>query len=562
MVVLFLLLGGLAGQRRKCSWSSNRYCKTGLTTYKDGFSNMTLNLNDFPAEDDAELASALECWISHYPTGEVMVIATHYTSVLVGFKPEGCPIGKGVFGVACEAITRPLIGLKLLYVLKVEHTGNVIDVDGLRQGATRAKLRELKGVLKALATGREGNVSPKTQRAVWDAANGFCQFEGCGENLSEHHITGDKRYLGYFAHIVAASKLGPRGHKTESARLADDPENIMLLCDKCHRLVDKIAPGIYDEVRLRKMRIANIELTNRLLEGLRYPATVPILIGNNITGQNAMFDKTRIRQALLSCKMQPATDERRFFNKAGSIEQTGNPNDWAVALREVPDEVRRLRALLSGAGELSGTAPSSVAVFGMTNMTTLILVGRMIGEGRTIQLFQFARDTGQWTWPNAPRQSEQAFSVETVRAPEAGVLGGEAVLLLHITAVAPITELPDDMQSAGVPNLPTLRITARHPGPGAISNLEELGKCAEAIQQAIYTLQDEWRVQRVHVFPIAPVSACLTFGQKLQARHHPFARVYEREGRGEGAPGQFKATLEIGTTEVEVLASSQRVSLQ
>lgn len=57
----------------------------------------------------------------------------------------------------------------------------------------------------------------------------------------------------YFAHIVASSEDGPRGNK-DSEKLANEPTNIMLLCDKCHRLIDKIAPNEYGIEHLRKMR--------------------------------------------------------------------------------------------------------------------------------------------------------------------------------------------------------------------------------------------------------------------------------------------------------------------
>ena len=72
---------------------------------------------------------------------------------------------------------------------------------------------------------------------VWTEAAGRCQFRGCHTELWYDGLTWAQRNFGKMAHIIGASKDGPRGND-ESEALAQDPSNIMLLCGKHHDLVD------------------------------------------------------------------------------------------------------------------------------------------------------------------------------------------------------------------------------------------------------------------------------------------------------------------------------------
>ena len=97
--------------------------------------------------------------------------------------------------------------------------------------------------------GRAATIGVSTRNQVLLDAHGRCMFEGCGVDLTEDPVTGIRGNFATLAHNVAASEGGTRGALYLSGRLADDPENIMLLCDKHHRLVDSIAKADYPAAR-------------------------------------------------------------------------------------------------------------------------------------------------------------------------------------------------------------------------------------------------------------------------------------------------------------------------
>src|SRR6056297_462181 len=95
------------------------------------------------------------------------------------------------------------------------------------------------------------NLTEKTKRILWAKSAGRCQFQNCNELLIGHLVSGNLgANKGYVAHIIADSVKGPRGDETLSPILANDESNVMLLCDACHREVDRENPDAYPAERL------------------------------------------------------------------------------------------------------------------------------------------------------------------------------------------------------------------------------------------------------------------------------------------------------------------------
>ena len=99
--------------------------------------------------------------------------------------------------------------------------------------------------------GKQQNISKSTRQRVLLDAHGRCMFVGCGKDLNLDPITGTSGNIAYLAHNIATSVHGPRGDINRSYLLADEPSNILLLCDVHHRLIDFVARTDYSVDRLR-----------------------------------------------------------------------------------------------------------------------------------------------------------------------------------------------------------------------------------------------------------------------------------------------------------------------
>lgn len=77
---------------------------------------------------------------------------------------------------------------------------------------------------------------------------------GCNKPLQRTDLTLGKMNTAYIAHIVADSPDGPRGDEHRSELLAKDFNNLMLLCDTHHRLIDREDIEGHPEDRLLKIK--------------------------------------------------------------------------------------------------------------------------------------------------------------------------------------------------------------------------------------------------------------------------------------------------------------------
>ena len=107
-----------------------------------------------------------------------------------------------------------------------------------------------------------------------------------------------------------------------------------------------------------------------------------------------------------------------------------------------------------------------------------------------------------------------------------------------------------------------MRISIDAPSIHCIRHPKDLQLVTEAIDDAVRVLQDEWRVDRVHVFAVAPASSVVVLGQKMQARHQANYVMYEAVAGG--ADSSFKPTIELTSEVVRELVSGhgQEQSLQ
>ena len=89
---------------------------------------------------------------------------------------------------------------------------------------------------------------------LWGKAAGRCQYEGCNELLDLDLVTKNSMNASYIAHIYGDQPLGPRYHNEYSVKLAKDPSNLMLLCDRHHRLIDREQEAAHTPERLLAMK--------------------------------------------------------------------------------------------------------------------------------------------------------------------------------------------------------------------------------------------------------------------------------------------------------------------
>lgn len=361
----------------------------------------------------------------------------------------------------------------------------------------------------------------KERLLVWGRAAGRCQYTNCGTRLDQDLISGELgKNFAYLAHNVASSPGGVRGDPKLSHDLADDPDNIVLMCDVHHRVIDDMQmAGTYSVEAVRTMKLASERRIDRLLSNPAAPAT-------HIIRMSATIGDNETAIPLRDCidAVVPAftlADDRPINIKLQGMEhKDSDPNYYKV---EIGNLRRRFEREVRGrfeAGEME-----HLAVFGFAPMPILMELGRLLSDLRAVNVFARHREPAPgWTWPNdgAP------LSFETVT----GVSGPKTVALkLCISA-----EIADERIVRSMPDR-DVSIWTLHSdrlGTSVLRNENDLA----GFRMEVGKILDEIRKQHgenvdLSVFPAVPVACAIEFGRTWQPKAHPAFTVFD-EIRREG----------------------------
>lgn len=402
------------------------------------------------------------------------------------------------------------------------------------------------------AKGRGDEIDDKTAQRVWADAGGRCMFEGCGDDLTEVPLWTKAARVGYLAHIIASDPKGPRGDPVDSHRLSNDPENIMLMCDAHHRLIDSLAPGNYPASVLHKMRQDHKNMVRRYLDSLAFPRSYAVTLHANLANVPTYFHDSDFIEAILASRKAMAPGVLHYIRRTSQRDDRNSPGFWNAYLHEHENEIRRLVTTFN-------SAPSGItenfSVFPLHHITTMALAGRIMGEAQGIQVFQYNRDRRAWAWDSgAMPLADDTIAVSALPASRSQ----EVLITIELTAPIDEDALPDDLKKqidAGV--LPWIRLTTPSPRHDCIAHLKDLDQFAQVARRTINHVQDIMRVQRVHLIAVSPACTIFRFGQMLQAGHHPEYVVYDRAGRD----FPFAPALSITGHAVSALDGTQNVTI-
>ena len=376
------------------------------------------------------------------------------------------------------------------------------------------------------ASGRGDNIDEKTAHKVWTDAGGRCMFDGCAADLSDIPFWQKTGRIGYLAHIIASDPNGPRGTQADSHRLSNSSENIMLMCDAHHRLIDTFAPSDYPADVLYEMRRNHRDTVLTYLNSMALPRSHALTLHANLANVPTYFQDSDFIEAILASRKSMAPGVLHYIRRTSQRDDRNQPGFWGNYLREHDSEIRRLIAAFNST---PGGANVSFSVFPLHHTATMVLAGRIMGEAQGIEVFQYDRSRRSWSWNATSRPlATESIRVSNLPAQRAN----EVLVTIELSASIDENSIPTNLRDRIADgSLSWIRITTPVPKPDLIATSQDLYQFAQVARQLINHVQDVMRVECVHLIAISPASTVLRFGQMLQAGHHPEYIVYDRAGR-------------------------------
>lgn len=364
--------------------------------------------------------------------------------------------------------------------------------------------------------GRGKDFSAKTKTTVWQDSHGRCMFTGCGEKLNNDSLSGTTGNYAYLAHNVASSENGARGITLLSGKLSDDPNNVLLLCDKHHRLIDKVASSDYSASILSKMRQDFCITADSLLDGLKYlPIPVYAVLWpvnsqrvsppSNIQISNSL---SRIKRRIHE-QLNILSDNEDLLVDAPEIMWKSMPNIIESAANKILQQTKSLGY--------------NAALFGFGPSSALIGLGAMLGNKNSITPMLRNRGESSWSWPDSNFDSD-FFEIEGL---EELKKGSDFVINFSLTAEPDILlSASESISKLNSAQIITIRAKPERMGNAVIANPED-GKLFSAKTQSLFhKLKSELGAERIHLFSCASNAASVFIGQAYDV-HHPELIVYD-----------------------------------
>ena len=273
--------------------------------------------------------------------------------------------------------------------------------------------------------------SPRTTLFLLVRAGGRCEFDGCNEYLLENLLTSTAGNFGEQAHIFAFKEKGPRGSEEGRPMVAaiNAVGNLMLLCKRCHKEIDVIAPEKYPVEVLREFKREH-ESRIRSLTGIsKNRTTIPIVLKGQIAGRLCGVSDEEMQSA--AAPSYPVLREKVEVDLT-AIPDSSDESFWKTGMGLIDAKLSRLETCLPKVGDVL-----RISVFGIGPIPLLVYLGSQLSDKLDIDLYQLHRNPKSWTWKEG--EGDALFVTKRIRE---GEDGGDVIFLINLSGKNVVEDLP------------------------------------------------------------------------------------------------------------------------
>ena len=376
------------------------------------------------------------------------------------------------------------------------------------------------------------DISRSVEAMLWGRAAGRCQFDGCSRPLWKSPVTQERVNLAEKAHIYSFSADGPRGNRGVAAKQLNAFENLILVCDICHKTIDKNwSSDHYTVAQLQQWKAVHEERVARVTGIGSEKSSHILLFGSNIGDHHGPLRYTQAVDAVFP-HWYPAEDRAIELGVRNSVlSEAKKQLFWDPAHENLEIDYEHIRRRIRS-GEIK-----HLSVFALAAQPLLIRLGALLGDIVRAEVYQLHREPApSWKWPaGAPAAPE----VQIWRPSSAN---GQPALVLAFSA--PVTA--DRITSILGQDAAIWTLTVPSPHKEIVKSPAQLSEM-RAIFSRVF---DEIKAMHgqdtlLHVFPVMPVSLAVELGRARSPKAEMPWRIYDQVG----ALGGFVPALEIDPKE-------------
>jgi hypothetical protein len=357
-------------------------------------------------------------------------------------------------------------------------------------------------------------------------AGGRCEFDGCNTYLLEHHLTLTDGNFAEIAHVVAFKPDGPRGREGSRPEDINDVNNLMLLCPRCHKLIDDNPQG-YTRKTLEEYK-ARHEQRIRHVTDLGPERSTSVVVFKAPIGGEAV--------AIPFDQIVEATSPRYPRSRDGVVIDLTQVTDEGPAFTKAAMQTiqQRVRRLFEPGGEIEKS--QHVSLFALAPIPLLVFLGRQLSNKVPADLYQRHRDTEDWTWKTTGEPVRYIL-----RKMGSGQRGNAVALVLSLSGRIRLTDLPGAVRQNSA--IYELTLDGQTPKPTYLRLRHDLESFRGAYQEVLGTIvRDHGLLKTIDLFPAVPAPVAVLCGRELLPKVHPGLRVFDYDKRKGGFTFQLEVT--------------------
>ena len=367
---------------------------------------------------------------------------------------------------------------------------------------------------------------------LWGRAAGRCQFDGCNRPLWKSPVTQERVNLAEKAHIYSFSNDGPRGNRGVDAKRLNAAENLILVCDICHKTIDRNwSSDRYTIAQLQQWKAAHEARVARVAGIGPEKSSHILLFGSNIGEHQGPLHYRQAVDAIFPHRY-PAEEHAIELGVRNSVlSEVKEAVFWDSARANLETDFAQVRRRIKS-GEIK-----HLSVFALAAQPLLIRLGALLGDIVRAEIYQLHREPApSWKWP---AQSPAAPEVESRRP---SLTNGAPALVLAFSA----TVTADRITSVLGPDAAIWTLTVPSPHKELVKSPAQLSEMRGLFSRVLDEIK-AMHGQRtpLHVFPVMPVSLAVELGRARSPKAEMPWRIYDQVG----ALGGFVPALEIDPKE-------------
>lgn len=349
-------------------------------------------------------------------------------------------------------------------------------------------------------------IKPATERMLWGVSAGICEFNGCTNKLYSHHVTKEKVNLAEKAHIYAFSAGGKRPSLLRFSTKINDIDNLMLICERCHKLIDSedtdyTAEQLLAMKKEHEQRIANVVTIKPDLQ------SEIVIFNANIANRAIKISDYAAKSAIIP-EHYPAREIPINLSPDLSLYDSED-NYWPIMATHLERQWLQYEQMIRD---------KHISLFAVAPQPLLFKLGTLINRNYNVDVRQSQGSIDNWKW----RCDKQTAKIET-QFVEAEDSSAEPIITFELTAKLSKDELRKEFGKGTI-----YRITSESCSPEIIKSWRDLRAVINEYRNTLNTIREVYgKDVKIKMVPIAPVSVSIEAGRQTM-KGDPQITIYDR----------------------------------